>query len=106
MISKRQFDVIAMVDGLAAAEACADGDCAHTAHQPPHSGQPLVDLRCPASMGKLLGRTRPAALPGGVVELACNNCTRAYRAAGVDAARVLHRFNLLGEPLSTEIALT
>lgn len=63
----------------------------------------LVDLRCPADMSKLLGRAQAVALPAGIVELNCNNCVRAERAAGRTCSRVLHRFNLLGELLATEV---
>lgn len=62
----------------------------------------MVDLRCPG-MGKLLGRAAPSAQPGGVVELACWSCAKARRDAGTPCARVLHRFNLLGELLATEV---
>lgn len=96
MISRREFEVIAAAAGLAAAEQCANGDCGHD-----HT--PMVDLRCPESMGKLLGRTRPVLHADGVVELACNNCARAYRRAGLPAGAVVHRYNLLGELLATEI---
>lgn len=65
----------------------------------------VVELRCPDGMGKLLGKAHVdgRALPGGVVELTCNNCCRAQRAAGRPCARVLHLFNLLGELVATEI---
>jgi hypothetical protein len=67
-----------------------------------------VELRCPEGMGKLLAKTShegPAALAlaAGVVEVACSNCARAHRARGLFCARVLHRFNLLGELVGTEI---
>lgn len=106
-IGLREFHVIARVHGLAAAEACAAATCGHR-HDPPPAAGPapaagMADLRCPESMGKLLGRTQASALPGGAVELACSNCSRRYRAAGVACTRVLHRFNLLGDLLCTEI---
>lgn len=63
----------------------------------------MVELRCPESMGKLLGRAQAAALPGGQVEIACTNCARRHRAAGEPVTRVLHRFNLLGELLTTDV---
>lgn len=63
---------------------------------------PGVDLRCPRGMGKLLGRASGIDAAG-TVELACNSCARAQRAAGRPCARVVHRFNLLGELLSTTI---
>lgn len=79
-----------------------------------------VDLRCPIPgpgfgcrerMGKLLARAvhygEPAhVLAAGMVEVGCDNCARAERAAGRPCARVLHRFNLLGELVATEIVPT
>ncbi len=62
----------------------------------------MVELRCPDGMGKLLARTARLEADG-VVELACNNCARALRATGRPCARVLHRFNLLGELLATDV---
>jgi hypothetical protein len=64
----------------------------------------MVDLRCPG-MGNLLGRAEAAAttVPGGVVELACWYCARARRYVGTPCVRVVHRFNLLGELLETEV---
>jgi hypothetical protein len=64
---------------------------------------PMVELRCPADMSKLLGRAAWSPMPEGLVELACNNCARARRAAGEPCVRVLHRFNLLGELVATQI---
>lgn len=107
-LSKREFDLIAYRHGLAAAEVAA----AMSANPPmcdtgrpamSHTAHRLVDLRCPESMGKLLGRTRPVLHADGMVELACGNCTREFRRAGLNVARVVHRYNLLGEPLATEI---
>jgi hypothetical protein len=68
----------------------------------------MVELRCPEGMGKLLAKTRvdgPGATTtaAGLVEVACNNCARAHRARGVFVVHVLHRFNLLGELVDTEI---
>ncbi len=103
MIDRKAFDVIAQTYGLGQAEQCAAGDCTHTHQAPP---APMTDLRCPegeAGMGKLLGRTRPVFYTPGVIELACGNCARAFRRAGLDCSRVLHRYNLLGELLATEI---
>ncbi len=66
-----------------------------------------VELRCPEGMRKLLGKaihaTAARPLPDGVLELTCSNCARARRAAGTPCLRVLHRFNLLGELIATEV---
>ncbi len=67
------------------------------------AGAAMVDLRCPQPMGKLLARTAGTIGCDNVVEVACNNCARAARAAGQPCSRVLHRFNLLGELLETRV---
>lgn len=72
------------------------------------AGPPVVELRCPQGMGKLLAKAHlegpdPLVLPAGLVEVACSNCARARRAQGVFCTRVLHRFNLLGELVGTEV---
>lgn len=107
MISRREFDVIAGVYGLAQAEVCAAGQCTHTHYAAPAVGPlaeqvvgPAADLRCPESMSKLLGKVAGArVVDGWAVELACSNCTRRLRPLGFD--RVLHRFNVLGELVET-----
>lgn len=61
-----------------------------------------LDLRCgthlanPDAVGKILAKIRE-----GLVELPCNNCARAMRAAGTPVIRVLHRFNLDGDLIET-----
>jgi hypothetical protein len=108
MITAREYALILQHYGPQQAEQCALGTCQHGGHT---DAPPMVDLRCPHAdggnhMGKLLGRTAMVAHPDGLIDLACNNCARAYRRAGVDAARVLHRFNLLGELIATLILPT
>lgn len=98
-LTAREYALILQSQGPDQAELCAAGQCAH-----PHGD--LVDLRCPEGpegMGKLLGRTRPVFYADGVVELACGNCARQFRRGRLPVARVLHRYNLLGELLATEI---
>jgi hypothetical protein len=97
MITMQEYRMILEHYGPGQAERCAAGDCTHT-HQ-----APMVDLRCPESMGKLLGRTQPVLHTEGMVELACGNCARAFRKGGMTVARVVHRYNLLGELLATQI---
>lgn len=68
----------------------------------------MLELRCPDGMGKLLGKVRRRAEPpwriaDDLIELHCSNCRRTMNAAGTDAARVLHRFNFLGELIETEV---
>lgn len=66
-----------------------------------------VDLRCPVGPRRLLAILRqegkkPLYVDGNLVEFACSDCARSARRAGRDVLRVLHRFNFVGELVSTE----
>jgi hypothetical protein len=66
-----------------------------------------TELRCPVGPQKLLAQVlssgeRPQYVhPDNLIELACNDCARTARRAGDPVARVLHRFNILGELVET-----
>lgn len=60
-----------------------------------------MDMRCPGAFHKLLGRIR--IVDGNLIELACNDCARKMRAQGETVTQVLHRFNVLGELIETQI---
>ena len=63
----------------------------------------VLELRCPEGMGKLLAKVRSQLrITDDLIELPCNNCARTHR-AHAPVLRVLHRFNLLGELVETEI---
>ena len=61
----------------------------------------IVDnqLRCPAAYHKLLGKI----VEGNLIEVACSDCVRAIRNGGETVTQVLHRFNILGELVETQI---
>jgi hypothetical protein len=69
-----------------------------------------LDLRCPhghgADTGKLLARLQLAGpsswvQPDNLIELACTDCKVRLRREGTSVARVLHRFNMAGELVTT-----
>jgi hypothetical protein len=66
-----------------------------------------VDLRCPETAGKLLGKIHRAGRqpsfvqPDNLIELACDSCKLARRRAGRPVIRVLHRYSILGELVET-----
>lgn len=64
----------------------------------------MIDLRCPVSPSRMFARMRGGlVVEGNLVEVACSECARKYRKNGEPVARVLHRFNLLGQCIETEI---
>jgi len=67
-----------------------------------------VEFRCVAYPGVLFGRLRlrdggVRIVEGNLVEFACRSCRREVCRAGGSVALVLHRFNLLGELVETEV---
>jgi len=67
-----------------------------------------VEFRCVAYPGVLFGRLRLGEegvriVEGNLVEFACRSCRREACRAGSSVALVLHRFNLLGELIETDI---
>lgn len=64
-----------------------------------------VDLRC--SAGKLLAKVYQSGQqpqfvhPDNLIELACPDCKAQFRKQGRSVARVLHRYNILGELIET-----
>lgn len=68
-----------------------------------------TQMRCPAGPRRMLAILRasgqkPTYVDDGIlVEFACSDCSRELRRAGRDVARVLHRFNILGEFVESEI---
>lgn len=67
----------------------------------------VIELRCDA--GKLLANVlrsgeRPQYVhPDNLIELSCDGCRARRRREGRRVARVLHRFNILGELIETLI---
>ena len=66
----------------------------------------IVDLRCPVDTRRLFARLRRGEaqiVDGNLVEVACDDCRRARRKTGDTVRLVLHRFNVLGECVETEV---
>lgn len=68
-----------------------------------------VDLRCPVGAQKLLARIRQTqgqvkVTDDNLLELACRDCrSRVAAETGVRPALVVHRFNILGELVESEV---
>jgi hypothetical protein len=67
-----------------------------------------VDLRCPVGAKKLLGRVRqeggtPSVVSGNLLELACRDCRNGVAKQGKKPTLVVHRFNILGEMVESEV---
>lgn len=68
----------------------------------------IVELRCPVSPRRMFARwfsTGEATIvEGNLIEVACSECRRSARLlAGGEPTRVLHRYNVLGECVETEV---
>lgn len=69
---------------------------------------PTVELRCPEGPRKLLAKTvisgiKPHIADGNLVELNCDFCKQELRRQGQRVTRVLHRFNLAGDLVESEV---
>lgn len=67
-----------------------------------------VEIRCPVGPKRLLSKLRlsgetPTITNDNLIEFSCDDCKRTLRKAGKKAFRVLHRFNLLGTLVETEV---
>lgn len=65
----------------------------------------IVDLRCPEHYGTLLLRIgRPVIVDGAnMIEVACKSCRNDLRRRGDAVFRVLHRYNVIGDLVETEV---
>lgn len=68
----------------------------------------FVDLRCPLPAGKLLGKVKasgeePTYTADNLIELFCRDCTKSLKSKDGAVERVLHRFNVLAEPVETVV---
>lgn len=68
-----------------------------------------IDIRCPEDPRRLflklkrLGEDTPV-VDGNLIELACYACNKALRTQGEkNVIRVLHRYDLMGELIETEV---
>jgi hypothetical protein len=64
-----------------------------------------VEIRCPAVPLRLLLRLGAPVLVDGanMIEIACRGCKTDYRKAGQPVSLVLHRYNVMGQLVETEI---
>lgn len=73
------------------------------------SAEERIDLRCPVGAQKLLARIRQEhgmtpVVDGNLLELACRDCRNSVaREKGSRPALVVHRFNILGELVESEV---
>lgn len=65
----------------------------------------MIDLRCPVDPRRMFARMKAGAVcEGNLVEVACPECARRIRKAGDESVRsVLHRFDILGECIESEV---
>lgn len=68
-----------------------------------------IDIRCTAGPKRLLCKIKangeePTYVDNGLlIEFACSDCCRSLRKQGYDVGRVLHRYNIAGELVETQI---
>lgn len=65
----------------------------------------MIDVRCPVDTRRMFARMRSGVtVEGNLVEVACPECARSLRKMGEsDVVRVLHRYDILGECIETEV---
>ena len=68
-----------------------------------------VELRCPVGPRRLLSKLLIAGerphIVGNLVELACSDCKQAERKKGNPVVRVLHRYDLSGALIESELVM-
>jgi len=68
-----------------------------------------IEIRCESHPGRLLGRLlqsssqRRVDPSSNLLEFTCRECARDLRKDGDPVTRVLHRYNLVGELVETEV---
>lgn len=67
-----------------------------------------VEIRCPLGPRRLFSKLlqegeRPKHVDGNLLEFSCDDCKKTLRKQGVTVFRVLHRYNLVGELISSLI---
>lgn len=63
-----------------------------------------VELRCDTNRSKLLAKVKkPVIVDGNLIEVACDDCKRRKRKLGEVVSLVVHRFNVLGDLIETEV---
>ena len=67
-----------------------------------------IEVRCPSSVGKLFMKLKLSGEPvivteGNLLEFSCSDCKRLLKKEGTPVFRVLHRYDLAGALIETEI---
>ena len=63
-----------------------------------------AELRCPVHPRRLFMRIGgPRVVAGNLIEVACDDCRKDMRRNGAQVLRVLHRYNVLGDLVETEV---
>lgn len=67
-----------------------------------------VEIRCPVGPRRLLFKMiqageKPHVDEGNLIELACADCTRTLRKADATVLRVLHRYDLAGDLVESDV---
>jgi hypothetical protein len=67
-----------------------------------------VEIRCPVGPQRLFAKLmaeggKPKIVDGNLIEFSCPDCKRDLRRDGQVVDRVLHRYNLAGEHIETEV---
>ena len=68
----------------------------------------VVDLRCDVNPSRLLGRIKDPdsgvqIVDGNLIEIACNWCKKSARRNDSAVRLVVHRYNVVGELVETEV---
>lgn len=69
---------------------------------------PIVEIRCPVGPRRLLFKMiqsgdQPEVVDGNLIELSCSDCKATLRRADPSIRRVLHRYDLVGTLVESEI---
>jgi hypothetical protein len=68
-----------------------------------------IELRCSENPRRMFAKLLreadqpPIVAPGNLLEFACRDCTKQEREEDRDVTRVLHRFNIVGELVESEV---
>lgn len=67
-----------------------------------------LEIRCPVGPQRLFAKLlsdgeRPKVVDGNLLEFACADCRRLRRQQGETVSLVLHRYNILGELIETQV---
>lgn len=67
-----------------------------------------IEVRCPVGPRRLFAKIvaeggRPKIVEGNLIEFACSDCRRLRRLSGEPVTLVLHRYDLAGQLVETEV---